>query len=128
MVRKNITIAFDCGEYEYTGREELLKQIWINLMDNAIKFSPENDTIDIIIRDDDENLAFSFTNKGEPIPTSALAHIFDKFYQADTSHATQGNGLGLAIAKKITELHGGTITASCSDAGEITFDVILPKA
>lgn len=124
---KGITIAFDCGEYFCTGNEELLKQVWINLIDNAIKFSPENEAIDIAIKDTGRYLTFSFTNKGEPIPLPALTHIFDKFYQADTSHATQGNGLGLAIAQKIVKLHGGAITVPCSDSGGTTFQVVLPK-
>lgn len=124
---KGIVIAFDCGEVFYTGNEELLKQIWINLIDNAIKFSPEGEEIDIIIRESDESLTVSFTNRGEPIPSSALTHIFDKFYQADISHATQGNGLGLAIAQKIAKLHGGDIHVYCSDIDGTTFEVLLPK-
>lgn len=71
---------------------------------------------DIIIRESREFLTVSFTNKGEPVPATALTHIFDKFYQADISHATQGNGLGLAIAQKIAKLHGGNITVPRSDA------------
>lgn len=124
---KDITMDFDCSEFFYTGNEELLKQVWINLADNAIKFSPEEETVEIHIKETDTLLIISFTNQGEEIPASALSHIFDKFYQADTSHATQGNGLGLAIALKITALHGGTVTASSSYEGGNTFEVILPK-
>lgn len=124
---KSITITFDCEEYFLKGNQELLKQVWINLLDNAIKFSPENETIDITIKAFREHLIFSFTNKGETIPVPALSHIFDKFYQADTSHATQGNGLGLAIVQKIVTLHEGTIKASCSDTNDITFEVILHR-
>lgn len=122
---KDITIAFDCGEYFINGNEELLKQVWINLIDNAVKFSPEHETIDITIKTAGEHLIFSFTNKGDPIPAAALSHIFDKFYQADTSHATQGNGLGLTIVQKIIKLHEGTVNASCSDTDSITFEVTL---
>lgn len=122
---KDITIAFDCGEYFINGNEELLKQVWINLVDNAVKFSPEHETIDIAIKTVGEHLIFSFTNKGDPIPASALSHIFDKFYQTDTSHATQGNGLGLAIVQKIIKLHKGTVNASCSDTDGVTFEVTL---
>lgn len=124
---KGIVIAFDCGEVFYTGNEELLKQVWINLIDNAIKFSPQGEEIDVIIRESGQFLAVSFANRGEPIPASALTHIFDKFYQADISHATQGNGLGLAIAQKIAKLHGGTITVPRSDAEGTVFEVVLPR-
>lgn len=123
---KGITVAFDCGEFFCTGSEELLKQVWINLIDNAIKFSPERETVDISIQETCDSLIVSFTNKGAPIPEAALAHIFDKFYQADTSHATQGNGLGLSIAKRVMELHGGSLTVSCSDTGNV-FTAALPK-
>ncbi len=124
---KGIVIAFDCGEVFYTGNEELLKQVWINLIDNAVKFSPEGEEIDIVIRESEESLAVSFTNRGDPIPASALTHIFDKFYQADISHATQGNGLGLAIAQKIARLHGGSIAVPRSDTEGTTFEVVLPR-
>ena len=82
---------------------------------------------DIIIRESGEFLTVSFTNRGEPVPASALTHIFDKFYQADISHTTQGNGLGLAIAQKIAKLHGGTITVPRSDAEGTVFEVVLPR-
>lgn len=123
---KNITVEFDCGEYFLTADEELLKQVWINLVDNAVKFSPENDTIEINIKETEQCLAFTFANHGEQIPESARSHIFDKFYQADTSRATQGNGLGLALAKRITELHGGIIEVF-SDENKTTFKITLPK-
>lgn len=125
--KKNITVAFDCGECDYVGNEELLKQVWINLLDNAIKFSPAHETIEIVVQDTETDLVFSCLNKGDPISPSALNHIFDKFYQADTSHATQGNGLGLTIANKIVKLHRGTITVQSSEKSGTLFKVILPK-
>lgn len=124
---KGISIVFDCREVFYTGNEELLKQVWVNLTDNAIKFSPEGGEINIMIREGCDSVTVSFANRGTPIPPSALAHIFDKFYQADMSHATQGNGLGLSIAQKIARLHGGHIHAASSDADGTTFEVFLPK-
>lgn len=124
---KNITIAFDCKEYFLTGNEELLKQVWINLIDNAVKFSPEDETINIRIQETEDSLKFLFMNKGPQIPVPAQSHIFDKFYQADTSHATQGNGLGLTIAKKIIELHDGSLKVTDSTADRTVFETLLPK-
>lgn len=72
------------------------------------------------------SLVFSCLNQGEPITVTALNHIFDKFYQADTSHATQGNGLGLTIAQKIVRLHHGTIEAESTKETGTLFKVILP--
>lgn len=123
---KGITVTFDCGEHFCTGNEELLKQVWINLMDNAIKFSPEQETVDISIREQEGLLRVSFANKGAPIPDAALTHVFDKFYQADTSHATQGNGLGLPIAKKVLELHGGTLEVSSQPDTGTVFTASIP--
>ena len=69
--------------------------------------------------------SFHFANKGDEIPAAAQSHIFDKFYQADTSHATQGNGLGLAIVHKIIGLHGGTVKVRRSDLTGTIMDVTL---
>ena len=124
---KDITVAFDCGEHFVVGNKELLKQVWINLADNAIKFSPEHETVEISIRETPAALVISFANKGDEIPAAAQSHIFDKFYQADTSHATQGNGLGLAIVHKIIGLHGGTVKVRRSDLTGTIMDVTLPQ-
>lgn len=124
---KDITVVFDCGEHYIEGNEELLKQLWINLADNAVKFSPERETVEISIRETVETLTVSFANKSDEIPAAAQSYIFDKFYQADTSHATQGNGLGLAIVSKIVQLHHGTIDMRRSAANETVFEVALPR-
>lgn len=124
---KDITVAFDCKEYFLVGNQELLKQVWINLADNAIKFSPEHETVEISIRETAAALVISFANKGDAIPPAAHSHIFDKFYQADTSHATQGNGLGLAIVSKIVRLHNGTVKVRRSNMDETVFGVEFPK-
>ena len=124
---KDITVAFDCGEHFVVGNKELLKQVWINLADNAIKFSPEHETVEISIRETPAALVISFANKGDEIPAAAQSHIFGKFYQADTSHATQGNGLGLAIVHKIIGLHGGTVKVRRSDLTGTIMDVTLPQ-
>jgi|GEM_PF-4242011 len=84
-----------------TAVEELLKQIWINLIDNAIKFSPEYGELNIKIIQTNDVLSVSIVNPGTPIPGDKQDRIFQKFYQADESHATEGNGIGLAVAKKV---------------------------
>lgn len=123
--RKHLDIDFDCAEITYTGNAEMLDEVWINLLDNAIKFSPEYGTIRIRITQAAET-AVTFSDEGEGIPDAQKVRIFDKFYQGDTSHATKGTGLGLAIAKKITELHGGTITVRDNDTAGTVFTVTLP--
>ena len=68
----------------------------------------------------------SVTNSGSEIPPESIAYIFNKFYQADESHSSEGNGIGLAIVKRVCELHGGAVSAESGD-GKTTFTVILSK-
>lgn len=122
---KQLGIIFDSQEYFITGNQEMLKQVWINLLDNAIKFSPNGGKIEVAISQDSEKTYISVSNEGEPIPPDVQAHIFDRFYQGDKSHATAGNGLGLSIVKKIVDLHGGRVDIISANQ-EITVKVSLP--
>lgn len=124
---KHIDLTFDSDEVYLNGNEEMLRQVWINLMDNAIKFSPEYGTVEVIAAEEEDSVVIDFINQGTPLSKDTVEHIFDKFYQGDTSHSAKGNGLGLPIAKKIVELHGGTIRVSSRDAYSIVFEVRLPK-
>ena len=124
--RKNLEFDLDFEEYEIEANEELLKEVWINLVDNAIKFSPENEEINIKIQKFEEKYRIFISNKGEEITEENQKKLFYKFYQADESHATEGNGIGLAIVKRVVELHKGSVKVDCQN-GRITFVVILPK-
>ena len=124
--KKNIDFDLDFTEHSITANEELLKQVWINLIDNAIKFSPENELVTVTIRDCGEGLKISVSNKGPEISEADKIKIFRKFYQADISHSSEGNGVGLAIVKRIVELHKGGIEVE-SKGGITTFTVIIPK-
>lgn len=123
---KELVMDMEEGEYMIEANKELLKHVWINLIDNAVKFSPKNGGISIRIREEGNNLAVSISNSGKDIPEDKLPHIFNRFYQADESRSTEGNGIGLAVVKKICTLHNGTVSA-LSSGGETTFTVILPK-
>ena len=113
-------------EHRVRGSQELLKQVWINLLDNAIKFSEPGGDIDVDIEEGETSLRVSVRNGGSRIAPEQMDKIFNKFYQADESHASEGNGIGLAIAKRIVTLHGGEVTAqSANDATEFTVE--LPK-
>lgn len=122
---KQLDFALDFGEYYINANEELLKQVWINLLDNAIKFSPVGGAIGIRIEADTGSLSISIANSGPNISQENLGRIFNKFYQADESHASAGNGVGLAIVKRVTELHGGSVGVR-SGGGTTEFTVILP--
>ncbi len=124
--KKNITMDMDYDEYTIEGNRELLKQVWINLIDNAIKFSYENEPIVIKIEENNSYISVSLSNKGNDISPEALKHIFNKFYQEDKSHSMEGNGIGLAVVKKVCTLHNGTVTVK-SGEGTTTFVVTLPQ-
>lgn len=125
--KKDLEIDMFEGSVKCCGSEKLLFQVWQNLFGNAVKFTPEGGTIKISAAKDGENIAISITNTGSGISDEDQKRIFEKFYQADSSHNGIGNGLGLSIAKQITELHGGTISVSSELGKETTFTVSIPR-
>lgn len=123
--KKQIDLDFEFDEHYIVGNEEFLKQVWINLLDNAIKFVDEGGVISVKITPSGSNLRFDISNTGTTIPAEKQKYVFNKFYQADESHATKGNGIGLAIVKGIVELHNGSVSVKSVD-GVTTFSVCLP--
>lgn len=124
--QKNLDLQLELGEYQIRANQELLKQVWINLLDNAIKFAPEGHTVRVTVQPGNGTILTSVTNTGSQIPAEKQDKIFNKFYQADESHMTKGNGVGLAIVKRIVQLHGGSITLT-SEHEVTTFTVELPR-
>ncbi len=124
--QKNLYMDIDFGEHLIYANEELLKQIWINLLDNAVKFSEPGGKVIIRITEVDEETIVSISNQGKDIPKESLPRIFNKFYQADESHSSKGNGIGLAIVKKVADLHNGEVLVESKD-GTTTFTVRLPR-
>ena len=123
---KEIDLQLDFDEYIVEANEELLKQVWINLIDNAVKFSPRGGEVSLDIREVGSSYQVSVSNRGQTIPKDKEKRIFQKFYQADESHAQDGNGIGLAIVKKIVDLHDGKVSCK-SENGLTVFTVELPK-
>lgn len=123
---KELELDIEIEEYTIQANEELLKQVWINLLDNAVKFAPRNHTIRIGVRETRDRLQVEILNTGSSIPREKQGMIFRKFYQAEESHTVQGNGVGLAIVKRVVELHSGTVTVR-SDENATAFCVTLPK-
>ena len=121
---KNLEFDLDFDDYNIEANKELLEQVWINLLDNAIKFSPENNLIEVSIKQNNQQLEINISNHGPKISKQDLKRIFEKFYQGDTSHASQGTGIGLSIVSKIVSLHKGNITVTSDD--KTTFKIILP--
>ena len=122
---KNIELDVELDSVKYNGNEIMMRHIWSNLISNAIKFTPENSTVSIRLQSRKDKFIFSVTDQGEGLSDEAQKHLFDKFYQADTSHKSEGNGLGLALVKQIIDIDGGDITAENVNGGGCRFTVTL---
>ena len=112
-------------ELNITANEEMLKQVWINLIDNAIKFSRVGGIVSLDLNQDEKNVIFKISNGGETIKEEEIAKIFEKFYRGGES-GSDGHGIGLSIVKKIVQLHRGTISVG-SDKDLTEFTISLPK-
>lgn len=126
--KKEIEFDIDLDEIEYTGYENLLSHVWLNLIDNAVKFSPQNGQIRIRLKQLAGSVTFSIWDNGLPIPEADIDRIFNKFYQGDNSHASEGNGLGLALVRKIVAAAHGTINVTSSEDAGTEFVVALPNS
>lgn len=124
--KKEIDLRPEFPEITVRGSEELLEQVWINLLDNAVKFTPDKGILIVEAEEDAGNITVRVKNSGSSIPKEDPELLFHKFYQADHSHASKGNGVGLAVVKKAVELHKGTVKAS-QKADFAVFTVTLPK-
>ncbi len=122
---KDIEIDMELDEVQFFWNEQLLAHVWNNLFDNAVKFTPKGGSIKVSCKSAANVITVRISDTGEGISQEALPHIFEKFYQADSSHGTKGNGLGLPLVKRIVKLCGGRISVH-SNLGEGTeFTVTL---
>jgi signal transduction histidine kinase len=118
------------GQQMVCGNETALADLVKVLIDNALQYSPKKSSILINVSKQDQSIKFEITNSGTGISPDKLPFIFDRFYRADLSRTDgshNGYGLGLALAKNITELHNGSLTASSILNGDTTFKLILPQ-
>lgn len=126
---KNIIPETSLPKVIIYGNENLLKQVWINLLVNAIKFTPENGEIEVSLKQDDKSAVFTISDNGIGIAQSDQMHIFERFYKVDKSRdrSLGGNGLGLALVKKIVNIHRGVVTVESALGKGTMFKVILPR-
>lgn len=107
---KNMNLDLELPEVIYTGQSSLLFQVWTNLISNAVKYTDAGGTITVSLKEEKDGVQVSVRDTGIGMSKETLVHIFDKFYQGDTSRRSQGNGLGLAICREIVKKCGGEIT------------------
>ena len=123
---KELELELDFDEHYIEASEELVRQALINLIDNAVKFSPVGGKVSVDVSEDKTDVVTSVSNTGSTIAEENLKKIFQKFYQEDESHSGKGNGIGLAIVDRVVKLHGGEVFAQSAD-GVTTFTMKLPK-
>ena len=125
---KNLEIETDVEEEVLVDADaELLSLVWNNLFSNAIKFTEPYGRVSLSLKSEGEFAVVQVADTGCGISSEVGKHIFEKFYQGDTSHATQGNGLGLALVKRVMDIMGGDITVSSEVGTGSTFTVKLRR-
>lgn len=124
--KKNIEFDIDLDRTEYLGDEELLQQVWINLISNSIKFSHDNGKIDISLKNLDSHIEVKVIDYGIGMSKETANRVFEKFYQGDKTHSSEGNGLGLPLVKRILDICGGSITVESELNKQTSFIVNLP--
>lgn len=128
---KNLSFTIDrCDDVVVSGDKTRIHQLFSNLMDNAIKFTPENGSVILSLIAKKDAAQFIVEDNGMGIPKADMHHIFNRFYQVDKSRSgfNKGSGLGLHISKRIAEAHGGDITVKQNENKGVTFVVTLPRA
>lgn len=124
-LKKNLSLHLDLPHTQIVSDEELLQQLWINLLDNAIKFSHLDGDLSIQITTTADKAKITIQDSGIGMSQQTLAHLFDKFYQGETSHSSEGNGLGMPLVKKIVDLCEGELTIASSLGEGTTVSVAL---
>ena len=126
MQEKNINLDIDFEKVKYYGSEELLEQVWINLLENAIKYSNNNGNIYVSCGIKKQHIEVSIRDTGIGMSKETMERIFEKFFQGDKAHSSEGNGLGLALVKRIIDIVGGTIEVESKLGAGSVFTVSLP--
>lgn len=123
---KELGFEVELAETPFFGYESLLPHVWTNLIGNAVKFSPKGGEIRIKMMRTEGAVVFTIEDDGPGIVPGDEEHIFTKFYQSESSHGMEGNGLGLALVRQIVEMSGGSVDVRNLEAGGCRFTVRLP--
>ena len=123
---KDLEFDVDLERVEYTGDESMMMHVWNNIIGNAIKFDPPGGYVGIKMKQRDGEITVTVEDSGPGVDEEAKKHIFDRFYQADSSHKEEGNGLGLALVKRIVDANKGRVSVENRISGGCRFTVVLP--
>ena len=126
LEEKDLEFDVDLERVEYTGDESMLMHVWNNIIGNAIKFDSPGGYVGIKMKQRDGEITVTVEDSGPGVDEEAKKHIFDRFYQADSSHKEEGNGLGLALVKRIVDANKGRVTVENRIGGGCRFTVVLP--
>lgn len=124
--QKDITISSEIGVHKVMGDKPSLTELFVILLDNAIKYSPEKSQIRLQSKKEKSSVSVFIRDEGIGITKKDVPRVFERFYRADKARNKDGYGLGLSIAKKIVETHNGTITVTSKENKGTTFTVTLP--
>ena len=125
---KELELDLDLAPVTYTGNESLMLHVWTNLIDNAIKFNEKGGLLRLSLTEENNCALIKVADSGAGMTEEEISHIFDRFYQADGSHRSEGNGLGLALTQRIVSLSGGEISVESTPGHGSCFTVSLPES
>ena len=123
---KALELDLDLDEVPFLGNEEMVQHVWVNLLGNAVKFSPQGGALQVSLRREGDTAVARVADQGEGMDGETLRRVFEKFYQGDSAHAAEGNGLGLSLVKRIVDLCGGDVTVDSAPGQGAAFTVRLP--
>lgn len=124
--RKRLSYEIELETVDIDANEDLLEDVWINLLSNALKHTDAEDTISLTLEKRSRQAIVKIADTGHGMTESQIEHAFDRFYQGEASYASEGNGLGLAIVKAVVKKHGGTVNVESKLNKGTVFTVIIP--
>jgi len=125
--QKKLDLSADLEPANYTGSPDLMKQVWLNLLGNAVKFTPPGGEVTLTLREEPRQIVVTVSDTGPGMTGEEISRAFEKYYQGEEARAVKGLGLGLAICRKITDLCGGEIRIDSAPGRGSRFTVSLPK-
>ena len=124
--RKSMSYDIDLEPVDVDANEGLLADVWTNLLSNALKYTDDGGNVGVSLVKRSRQAIVKVSDTGCGMSDDQVKHAFDRFYQGEPSHASAGNGLGLAIVRMVVKKHGGTVSVESKPGRGTTFTVILP--